>query len=90
MDTSESSDNMYFHHFLVSSRLQKCNGHPFANADACFTLAYAVIMLNVDQHNTNAKKQNIPMTVAVSIWIKKKWHLYKNMAHFIYFIITFA
>ena len=23
-------------------------------------------MLNVDQHNTNAKKQNIPMTPAVS------------------------
>ena len=33
--------------------------------DAAFTLAYAVIMLNVDQHNTNAKKQNIPMTVQV-------------------------
>ncbi|ELU03437.1 hypothetical protein CAPTEDRAFT_227129 [Capitella teleta] len=41
----------------------KTNGEPFANADAAFTLAYAVIMLNVDQHNTNAKKQNIPMTV---------------------------
>ena len=26
------------------------------------TLAYAVLMLNTDQHNTNAKKQNIPMT----------------------------
>ncbi|XP_072165610.1 Golgi-specific brefeldin A-resistance guanine nucleotide exchange factor 1-like [Diadema setosum] len=41
-----------------------CNGHPFANHDAAFTLAYAVIMLNVDQHNDNAKKQNIPMTLA--------------------------
>lgn len=41
----------------------KCNGEPFANADAAFTLAYAVIMLNVDQHNHNVKKQNIPMTV---------------------------
>lgn len=40
----------------------KCNGEPFANADAAFTLAYAVIMLNVDQHNHNVKKQNIPMT----------------------------
>lgn len=40
----------------------KANGEPFVNADAAFTLAYAVIMLNVDQHNTNAKKQNIPMT----------------------------
>lgn len=40
----------------------KCNGEPFANADAAFTLAYAVIMLNVDQHNHNVKKQNNPMT----------------------------
>ncbi|XP_075238410.1 sec7 domain-containing protein garz isoform X2 [Lycorma delicatula] len=39
----------------------KCNGEPFSNADAAFTLAYAVIMLNVDQHNHNVKKQNIPM-----------------------------
>lgn len=41
---------------------QKCNNEPFANADAAFTLAYAVIMLNVDQHNYNVKKQSIPMT----------------------------
>ncbi|XP_034244436.1 Golgi-specific brefeldin A-resistance guanine nucleotide exchange factor 1 isoform X2 [Thrips palmi] len=40
----------------------KCNGEPFANNDAAFTLAYAVIMLNVDQHNHNAKRQNNPMT----------------------------
>lgn len=40
----------------------KTNGEPFKNADAAFTLAYAVIMLNVDQHNLNAKKQNTPMT----------------------------
>lgn len=40
----------------------KMNGEPFANTDAAFTLAYGVIMLNVDQHNLNAKKQNIPMT----------------------------
>ncbi|XP_038060765.1 Golgi-specific brefeldin A-resistance guanine nucleotide exchange factor 1-like [Patiria miniata] len=39
------------------------NNRPFANNDAAFTLAYAVIMLNVDQHNHNAKKQNIPMNV---------------------------
>lgn len=26
-------------------------------------MAYAVIMLNVDQHNHNVKKQNIPMSV---------------------------
>ncbi|XP_074647787.1 Golgi-specific brefeldin A-resistance guanine nucleotide exchange factor 1-like isoform X2 [Tubulanus polymorphus] len=41
----------------------RSNGEPFANVDAAFTLAYAVIMLNVDQHNHNVKKQNIPMTV---------------------------
>ena len=45
---------------------QKANGEPFASTDAAFTLSYAVIMLNVDQHNYNAKKQNIPMTLVVS------------------------
>lgn len=39
------------------------NNEPFANCDAAFTLAYAIIMLNTDQHNTNAKKTTIPMTV---------------------------
>lgn len=34
--------------------------------DAGFTLAYAIIMLNTDQHNHNVRKQNIPMTVEVS------------------------
>jgi brefeldin A-resistance guanine nucleotide exchange factor 1 len=33
------------------------NGNPFANVDAAYILAYQVIMLNVDQHNTNVKKQ---------------------------------
>nr|CAD7256019.1 unnamed protein product [Timema shepardi] len=33
------------------------------HVDAAFTLAYAVIMLNVDQHNYNVKRQNNPMTV---------------------------
>ena len=51
----------------TSLSLQKTNGEPFANADAAFTLSYAVIMLNVDQHNTSAKKQNIPMTAEVSL-----------------------
>lgn len=27
------------------------NNDPFANADAAFTLAYGIIMLNTDQHN---------------------------------------
>lgn len=40
-----------------------CNNEPFANTDAAFRLAYAIIMLNMDQHNHNAKKLNIPMTV---------------------------
>ncbi|XP_056660734.1 Golgi-specific brefeldin A-resistance guanine nucleotide exchange factor 1 isoform X1 [Monodelphis domestica] len=40
-----------------------CNGSPFANSDACFALAYAVIMLNTDQHNHNVRKQNVPMTL---------------------------
>lgn len=38
------------------------NNRPFLSVDAAFTLAYAVIMLNVDQHNPLAKRQNQPMT----------------------------
>lgn len=38
------------------------NGKPFADTDAAFSLAYAIIMLNMDQHNYNAKRLNIPMT----------------------------
>uniref|UniRef100_A0A182JR53 SEC7 domain-containing protein n=1 Tax=Anopheles christyi TaxID=43041 RepID=A0A182JR53_9DIPT len=41
----------------------ECNNDPFANTDAAFRLAYAVIMLNMDQHNHNAKRLNVPMTV---------------------------
>lgn len=37
------------------------NPEPYANKDAVFTLCYAVIMLNVDQHNSNIKQQK-PMT----------------------------
>ncbi|CAH1155460.1 unnamed protein product [Phaedon cochleariae] len=40
----------------------KSNGEPFADVDSAFTLAYAIIMLNVDQHNENAKKQTVPMS----------------------------
>nr|XP_033335671.1 Golgi-specific brefeldin A-resistance guanine nucleotide exchange factor 1 [Megalopta genalis] len=54
---------------LISLLLEKfaehwhdSNGKPFESADAAFTLAYAVIMLNVDQHNYNVKRQNNPMT----------------------------
>ncbi|XP_073690303.1 Golgi-specific brefeldin A-resistance guanine nucleotide exchange factor 1 isoform X1 [Garra rufa] len=42
---------------------QKVNGNPFQLNDAGFALAYAVIMLNTDQHNHNVRKQNIPMTL---------------------------
>ncbi|KAG3264193.1 Golgi-specific brefeldin A-resistance guanine nucleotide exchange factor 1 isoform X9 [Ictidomys tridecemlineatus] len=42
---------------------RNCNGSPFANSDACFALAYSVIMLNTDQHNHNVRKQNAPMTL---------------------------
>ena len=42
---------------------QKSNGDPFADNDAAFTLSYAVIMLNVDQHNKNHTKINDPMTL---------------------------
>lgn len=41
----------------------KSNGEPFADVDSAFTLAYAIIMLNVDQHNQIAKKQATPMTL---------------------------
>ncbi|XP_034102559.1 Golgi-specific brefeldin A-resistance guanine nucleotide exchange factor 1 isoform X1 [Drosophila albomicans] len=39
------------------------NKEPFANTDAAFRLAYAIIMLNMDQHNSNAKRLNVPMTL---------------------------
>ncbi|KAM5142238.1 Golgi-specific brefeldin A-resistance guanine nucleotide exchange factor 1 isoform 2-T2 [Mantella aurantiaca] len=42
---------------------RKSNGTPFVNSDGCFALAYAVIMLNTDQHNHNVRKQNVPMTL---------------------------
>ena len=38
------------------------NDNCLADADSPYTLAYAVIMLNTDQHNPNASKQNVPMT----------------------------
>ncbi|KAI1293461.1 Golgi-specific brefeldin A-resistance guanine nucleotide exchange factor 1 [Halotydeus destructor] len=40
----------------------EANGCPFANEDGAFSLAYAIIMLNVDQHNSNVKRQTTPMT----------------------------
>lgn len=40
-----------------------CNECPFENSDAAFTLAYAIIMLNVDQHNINVKRKYDVMTL---------------------------
>ncbi|XP_043535120.1 Golgi-specific brefeldin A-resistance guanine nucleotide exchange factor 1 isoform X11 [Chiloscyllium plagiosum] len=47
---------------VFTDHWHKINGSPFSNNDACFALAYAVIMLNTDQHNHNVRKQNVPMT----------------------------
>ena len=44
---------------------QESNPEPYAHKDAVFTLCYAVIMLNVDQHNSNIKQQK-PMTCEVA------------------------
>ncbi|CAF1390661.1 unnamed protein product [Adineta ricciae] len=41
---------------------RECNNFQLANNDAAFGLAYACIMLNVDQHNTNVRRQSSPMT----------------------------
>lgn len=40
-----------------SLRYFESNPTPYKNADSAFTLAYAIIMLNVDQHNKNVKQQ---------------------------------
>jgi len=45
-----------------ADRYYELNPDGFANTDAVFTLAYAIIMLNVDQHNANVKQQK-SMTV---------------------------
>ena len=52
---------MIVEHF--ADHWQRINDDPLHDADAAFTLAYAVIMLNVDQHNKNATKNNDPMTL---------------------------
>ncbi|UJR20526.1 hypothetical protein I4U23_023653 [Adineta vaga] len=47
-------------HFATHWR--NCNNQLLANDDAAFGLAYACIMLNTDQHNTNVRRQSSPMT----------------------------
>jgi len=46
---------------FFSELYYESNPEPYAHKDAVFTLCYAVIMLNVDQHNSNIKQQK-PMT----------------------------
>lgn len=46
--------------FAVSWHIN--NDSPFENNDAAYTLSYAIIMLNVDQHNINVKRQTPSMT----------------------------
>jgi len=46
----------HWHHYAKEA------GHGLADEDSPYTLAYAVIMLNTDQHNQNAHKNNLPMT----------------------------
>ncbi|KFD71266.1 hypothetical protein M514_04892 [Trichuris suis] len=53
--------SMVIEHF--ADHWYESNQKPFETADAAFTLAYAVIMLNVDQHNPTAKKQQQPMSL---------------------------
>ncbi|CAB1312588.1 unnamed protein product, partial [Coregonus sp. 'balchen'] len=54
---------LYLEAFRLPGEAPKVNGSPFMTNDAGFALAYAVIMLNTDQHNNNVRKQNIPMTI---------------------------
>lgn len=61
----------FAHHYVTSNKTSGASSgetqpgmaDSFANDDAAFTLAYAIIMLNVDQHNHNVKKQSTPMVV---------------------------
>ncbi|XP_069466354.1 Golgi-specific brefeldin A-resistance guanine nucleotide exchange factor 1 [Ambystoma mexicanum] len=48
---------------VFTEKWQEINGTPFAHNDAGFALAYAVIMLNTDQHNHNVRRQSVPMTL---------------------------
>uniref|UniRef100_A0A914YMM4 SEC7 domain-containing protein n=1 Tax=Panagrolaimus superbus TaxID=310955 RepID=A0A914YMM4_9BILA len=39
----------------------EANSRPYANSDAAFTLSYAIIMLNMDQHNPQVRRNQQPM-----------------------------
>uniref|UniRef100_A0A915DUN0 SEC7 domain-containing protein n=1 Tax=Ditylenchus dipsaci TaxID=166011 RepID=A0A915DUN0_9BILA len=45
-----------------SEHWHKSNNEPFEHVDAAFTLCYAIIMLNVDQHNPQVRRNQPPMT----------------------------
>uniref|UniRef100_A0A915C108 SEC7 domain-containing protein n=2 Tax=Parascaris univalens TaxID=6257 RepID=A0A915C108_PARUN len=53
--------SMVMQHF--ADHWYKANGEPFNHVDAAFTLAYAVIMLNTDQHNPQVRRNQPPMQV---------------------------
>eukprot|EP00080_Pristionchus_pacificus_P016438 PDM76458.1 gbf-1 [Pristionchus pacificus] len=53
--------SMVMQHF--SEAWFKANDEPFNHVDAAFTLSYAVIMLNTDQHNPTARRNQPSMTV---------------------------
>ncbi|KAK6059165.1 hypothetical protein COOONC_03206 [Cooperia oncophora] len=53
--------SMVMQHF--SDQWYKANHEPFNHVDAAFTLSYAIIMLNTDQHNPTVRRNQPPMTV---------------------------
>ncbi|MFH4973909.1 hypothetical protein AB6A40_000618 [Gnathostoma spinigerum] len=53
--------SMVMQHF--ADHWYTANHEPFNHVDAAFTLAYAVIMLNTDQHNPQVRRNQPPMTV---------------------------
>ncbi|VDL76122.1 unnamed protein product [Nippostrongylus brasiliensis] len=53
--------SMVMQHF--SEQWYKANHEPFHHVDAAFTLSYAIIMLNTDQHNPQVRRNQPPMTV---------------------------
>ncbi|CAJ0942083.1 unnamed protein product, partial [Mesorhabditis belari] len=53
--------SMVMQHF--SDHWYRVNNEPFNHPDAAFTLSYAIIMLNTDQHNPQVRRNQPPMTV---------------------------
>ncbi|TKR64527.1 hypothetical protein L596_025041 [Steinernema carpocapsae] len=58
----EAADiSMVMQHF--ADHWYDANSKPFNHVDAAFTLAYAIIMLNTDQHNKQVRRNQQPMTI---------------------------